>query len=92
MRRCAPPGPGAPPPQKGFEFDCAFTSLLKRAIRTLWITLDNMDLMWIPVTRSWRLNERHYGDLQVRPPARPPARPPPCVRAPVALRPCPAVG
>eukprot|EP00793_Prasinoderma_coloniale_P002117 PRCOL_00002625-RA len=49
---------------EGFEFDCAFTSLLKRAIRTLWITLDNMDLMWIPVTRSWRLNERHYGDLQ----------------------------
>lgn len=49
---------------EGFEFDCAFTSLLKRAIRTLWITLDKMDLMWVPVTRSWRLNERHYGDLQ----------------------------
>ena len=42
----------------------AFTSLLKRAIRTLWITLDDMDLMWIPVHRSWRLNERHYGALQ----------------------------
>jgi 2,3-bisphosphoglycerate-dependent phosphoglycerate mutase len=47
-----------------FEFDVAFTSVLKRAIRTLWITLDEMDLMWIPVYRSWRLNERHYGALQ----------------------------
>jgi 2,3-bisphosphoglycerate-dependent phosphoglycerate mutase len=48
----------------GFTFDEAFTSLLKRAIRTLWIVLDEMDLMWIPATRSWRLNERHYGALQ----------------------------
>ena len=48
----------------GFTFDVAFTSLLKRAIRTLWIVLDEMDLMWIPVHRSWRLNERHYGALQ----------------------------
>jgi 2,3-bisphosphoglycerate-dependent phosphoglycerate mutase len=45
-------------------FDIAFTSVLKRAIRTLWIVLDEMDLMWIPVERSWRLNERHYGALQ----------------------------
>jgi 2,3-bisphosphoglycerate-dependent phosphoglycerate mutase len=50
--------------KEGFEFDVAFTSLLKRAIRTLWITLDEMDLMWIPVHKDWRLNERHYGDLQ----------------------------
>lgn len=50
--------------EKGFLFDLAYTSVLKRAIRTLWITLDEMDLMWIPVIRSWRLNERHYGDLQ----------------------------
>jgi len=48
----------------GFVFDIAFTSVLKRAIRTLWIVLDEMDLMWIPVKRSWRLNERHYGALQ----------------------------
>ena len=47
-----------------FEFDVAYTSLLKRAIRTLWIALDEMDMMWIPEHRSWRLNERHYGDLQ----------------------------
>ena len=47
-----------------FEFDLAYTSVLKRAIRTLWIALDEMDLMWIPVYRSWRLNERHYGALQ----------------------------
>ena len=47
-----------------FEFDVAYTSVLKRAIRTLWIALDEMDMMWIPVHRSWRLNERHYGDLQ----------------------------
>ena len=47
-----------------FEFDVAYTSVLKRAIRTLWIALDEMDLMWIPVYRSWRLNERHYGALQ----------------------------
>jgi Histidine phosphatase superfamily (branch 1) len=45
-------------------FDIAFTSLLKRAIRTLWIALDEMDLMWIPVQGDWRLNERHYGALQ----------------------------
>ncbi|MFA5156275.1 MAG: 2,3-diphosphoglycerate-dependent phosphoglycerate mutase [Candidatus Omnitrophota bacterium] len=49
---------------EGFVFDIAFTSVLKRAIRTLWITLDEMDLMWIPVQNSWRLNERHYGSLQ----------------------------
>jgi 2,3-bisphosphoglycerate-dependent phosphoglycerate mutase len=48
----------------GYTFDVAFTSLLKRAIRTLWIVQDAMDLMWIPVYRSWRLNERHYGALQ----------------------------
>jgi len=50
--------------QDGYVFDVAFTSVLKRAIRTLWITLDEMDLMWIPVHNSWRLNERHYGALQ----------------------------
>jgi len=49
---------------EGFIFDIAFTSVLKRAIRTLWLTLDEMDLMWIPVYNSWRLNERHYGALQ----------------------------
>ena len=49
---------------KGFAFDVAFTSVLKRAIRTLWLVLDEMDLMWVPVERSWRLNERHYGALQ----------------------------
>ena len=48
----------------GYTFDLAFTSVLKRAIRTLWIILDDMDLMWIPVFRSWQLNERHYGVLQ----------------------------
>jgi 2,3-bisphosphoglycerate-dependent phosphoglycerate mutase len=47
-----------------YVFDVAFTSVLKRAIRTLWITLDALDLMWIPVSKSWRLNERHYGALQ----------------------------
>jgi len=47
-----------------YTFDIAYTSVLKRAIRTLWLTLDGMDLMWIPVIRSWRLNERHYGALQ----------------------------
>lgn len=47
----------------GYDFDIAFTSVLKRAIRTLWIMLDEMDLMWIPVIRDWRLNERHYGAL-----------------------------
>jgi 2,3-bisphosphoglycerate-dependent phosphoglycerate mutase len=49
---------------EGFAFDVAYTSVLKRAIRTLWIALDEMDLLWIPVHRSWRLNERHYGALQ----------------------------
>ncbi|NTU59040.1 MAG: 2,3-diphosphoglycerate-dependent phosphoglycerate mutase [Chlorobiaceae bacterium] len=49
---------------EGFVFDVAYTSVLKRAIRTLWSVLDAMDLMWIPVTKSWRLNERHYGALQ----------------------------
>jgi 2,3-bisphosphoglycerate-dependent phosphoglycerate mutase len=48
----------------GFSFNVAFTSVLKRAIRTLWIILSKMDLMWIPVVKSWRLNERHYGALQ----------------------------
>jgi 2,3-bisphosphoglycerate-dependent phosphoglycerate mutase len=48
----------------GYQFDVAFTSVLKRAIRTLWIVLDELDQMWIPVHRSWRLNERHYGALQ----------------------------
>lgn len=47
-----------------YTFDVAYTSVLKRAIRTLWIVMDDMDLMWIPVHRSWRLNERHYGALQ----------------------------
>ena len=50
--------------KEGFIFDIAFTSVLKRAVRTLWIVLDEMDLMWIPVYNSWRLNERHYGALQ----------------------------
>ena len=50
--------------EKGFVFDVAFTSFLKKAIRTLWIALDEMDLMWLPVHRRWRLNERHYGALQ----------------------------
>ena len=49
---------------QGLEFDVAFTSVLKRAIRTLWLMLDEMDRMWIPVERDWRLNERHYGALQ----------------------------
>jgi len=49
---------------EGYTFDIAYTSVLKRAIRTLWIALDEMDLMWIPVIRAWRLNERHYGALQ----------------------------
>jgi 2,3-bisphosphoglycerate-dependent phosphoglycerate mutase len=49
---------------EGFSFDVAFTSVLKRAIRTLWVVLDELDLMWIPITHSWRLNERHYGALQ----------------------------
>ena len=50
--------------EMGYEFDVAFTSVLKRAIRTLWLMLDEMDPMWIPVVRDWRLNERHYGALQ----------------------------
>jgi 2,3-bisphosphoglycerate-dependent phosphoglycerate mutase len=50
--------------QEGFVFDVAYTSVLKRAIRTLWIVLDEIDQMWVPVYRSWRLNERHYGALQ----------------------------
>jgi 2,3-bisphosphoglycerate-dependent phosphoglycerate mutase len=50
--------------QDGFTFDIAYTSVLKRAVRTLWIVLDELDLMWLPVIRSWRLNERHYGALQ----------------------------
>jgi len=49
---------------EGFTFDEAYTSVLKRAIRTLWIILDEMDLMWVPVTKSWLLNERHYGALE----------------------------
>jgi len=48
----------------GYTFDLAFTSVLKRAIRTLWIAMDALDLLWIPVTKDWRLNERHYGALQ----------------------------
>ncbi len=50
--------------EAGFAFDIAYTSLLKRAIRTLWIVLDELDRMWIPIEHSWRLNERHYGALQ----------------------------
>ena len=50
--------------REGYTFDVAYTSVLKRAIRTLWTSMDEMDLMWIPVHRSWRLNERHYGALQ----------------------------
>ena len=50
--------------EAGFTFDLAYTSVLKRAIRTLWLTLDTMDLMWLPVKHDWRLNERHYGALQ----------------------------
>src|SRR5512136_719879 len=49
---------------EGYVFDLAFTSVLKRAVRTLWIALDEMDLMWLPVLNTWRLNERHYGGLQ----------------------------
>ena len=49
---------------EGYEFDIAYTSVLKRAIRTLWLTLDEMDRTWLPVVKSWRLNERHYGGLQ----------------------------
>src|SRR5213596_111894 len=50
--------------KEGFAFDVAFTSVLKRAIKTLWTVLEEMDRMWIPVHHSWRLNERHYGALQ----------------------------
>ena len=50
--------------REGYGFDIAYTSVLKRAIRTLWLALDALDLMWIPVVHSWRLNERHYGSLQ----------------------------
>ena len=49
---------------EGYAFDVAYTSVLKRAIRTLWLTLDEMDRTWLPVVKSWRLNERHYGALQ----------------------------
>jgi 2,3-bisphosphoglycerate-dependent phosphoglycerate mutase len=49
---------------EGLDFDLAYTSVLKRAIRTLWIVMDGMDRMWVPVTRAWELNERHYGALQ----------------------------
>jgi len=50
--------------QEGFTFDVAYTSVLTRAIRTLWIAMDELDLLWVPVIRHWRLNERHYGALQ----------------------------
>ena len=50
--------------EAGFTFDLAYTSVLKRAIRTLWLTMDEMDMMWLPVKNDWRLNERHYGALQ----------------------------
>ena len=50
--------------EAGYTFDVAYTSVLKRAIRTLWIALDALDLLWIPVIKDWRLNERHYGALQ----------------------------
>jgi len=50
--------------EAGLSFDIAYTSVLKRAVRTLWLTLDEMDLMWLPVIHNWRLNERHYGALQ----------------------------
>lgn len=55
---------GAELKKRGLSFDCAYTSVLKRAIRTLWLLLEEMDLMWIPVTKSWKLNERYYGALQ----------------------------
>lgn len=54
---------GAKLKEAGFTFDLAYTSVLKRAIRTLWLTLDEMDLVWVPVKNDWRLNERHYGAL-----------------------------
>ena len=63
-RRRGARGAGSSSKADGYDFDVAYTSVLKRAIRTLWIVLDEMDLMWIPVHHSWRLNERHYGALQ----------------------------
>ena len=51
---------------EGFTFDLAYVSVLKRALRTLWIALDELDLLWIPIEKSWRLNERHYGELRCR--------------------------
>ena len=50
--------------ESGFTFDLAYTSVLKRAIRTLWLSLDEMDMMYLPIKNDWRLNERHYGALQ----------------------------
>src|SRR5213080_1158195 len=50
--------------REGYIFDVAYTSVLKRAIKTLWLALEEMDLMWIPEEKTWRLNERHYGGLQ----------------------------
>jgi 2,3-bisphosphoglycerate-dependent phosphoglycerate mutase len=50
--------------EAGFRFDVAYTSVLKRAIRTLWLALDEMDMMYLPIKNDWRLNERHYGALQ----------------------------
>ena len=50
--------------EEGFEFDIAYTSVLTRAVRTLWIALKEMDMVWLPIVNSWRLNERHYGALQ----------------------------
>src|SRR5215510_2565777 len=50
--------------EQGYVFDFAYTSVLKRAMKTLWVALEEMDLMWIPIHNSWRLNERHYGALQ----------------------------
>lgn len=50
--------------EAGFSFDIAFTSLLKRAVRTLWLVLEELDMLWLPVEKTWRLNERHYGALQ----------------------------
>ena len=58
------PRGGEAPRDEGYDFDVAYTSVLKRAIRTLWIALDEMDRMWLPVIRAWQLNERHYGALQ----------------------------
>jgi 2,3-bisphosphoglycerate-dependent phosphoglycerate mutase len=50
--------------EAGYTFDVAYTSVLKRAIRTCWMALDELDLLWVPMVRNWRLNERHYGELQ----------------------------